>query len=982
MEKLVTSPIERDLKEVDGIKKMMSTSAENRSYIMLQLDPDVATAAEIQADVEEVVDRFDIPDGAEEPDVEVWDTGLVPIIEVVLGGDLPPMVLREQARLLEESLELIPEVARVSYSGLRDLEIQVEANPERLSKYRISLNELVQALAGQNRSIPGGVLERPPEKEGELGKDLVIRTKGDFVTEEDVRKTVIRANPLGNPIYVEDVASVALHLEEAAVLNRTNGEPSIRLTVLKKENADAIRLVDRVRETVSETLPGLHEGLSVTYVNDFSQFIRRRLSVLTSNLLIGLTLVVLVLSVMLPWRVALVTTVGIPFSFLATIFVFYINGVSINLITMMGLIIVIGMLVDDAIVVTENSIRYMEEGMAPLAASTRGTQEIWPAVTASVLTTVLAFFPLMIMSGIFGKFIQFIPAGVILALIFSLLQSFFILPYHIGRWVHRPNENEKRGWHQRLIARTDAFWQRFVVAPYLRLISGLIRIRYLTILAFVVFLIGTGFVASRMKLILFPPDGIEMFLIRVDAPVGTRLEDTMKLLEPLEEMVASLPDHELEAFVTTGGIQQQSVDDPNTRRGTNYGQIMVYLTPEEDRDRDVDNVIETLRSEIGENDRLKIVFERISGGPPVGKPISVGIRGREYSEILRAVEDMKKFVSGLEGTSDIDDTYAPGKQEVIVRVFPAEAAAAQLSVASIGYTVRAAYEGLIATTITRLDEEVDVRVSLRQEDKTSLDSLRSLFIPNPVGNLIPLNRVADFELTEGVEALEHENNQRQVRVTGEVDTNVTSASEVSAKIQAYVPEFLKAHPNVRVFFGGEDFDTQESLNSLARAFVMAILLIYFLLILTFKSFIQPFLVLTAIPLGLAGVIWTFFIHGEPFSFMCLLGAVALGGVVVNNSIVYLDFVNRERRAGVGLDESVLRAGSMRIRPIFLTTLTTVFGLLPTAYGIGGLDQFVVPVALSLGWGVLIGAMLTVITIPVTIRILDDISGLLGRFRSS
>ncbi len=978
-EKLITNPLERDLTEIDGIKKMTSTSQENRSAIILQLDPDITSQEEAKVDVDEIVDRFDVPAGAEDPIVTAIDSSLVPIIEVAVSGDMDETIIRKEAKRLEKKIEEIADVARVSFSGLRDYEIRVEALPEKLSQYQLSLNDLIVALQGQNISIPGGVIERPGTT-AKVTSDLIVRTVGDFEDVNGVESTVVRANDLGQPVLVSDVAKVSLNLEKPSDLNNTNGERALRLTVLKKERGDAIRLVDQVKTVVEDFKKSTEPGISMTYVNDLSNFIRRRLGVLTNNLFIGLLLVLIVLSFFLPFRVAMVTAIGIPFAFFATLFYFYSEGAGLNLITMMGLIIVIGMLVDDAVVVMENSVRFIEKGVEPLKAATLGTQQIWPAVTASVFTTILAFYPLMIMSGIFGKFIQYIPYAVIVALIFSLAECFFILPYHIGRWVRpRRSASGEIKISNRLTSWTDQVWNKYVMSTYTTLLENILRLRY-AVLAFVVFfLLGTGYSAVKfVDFILFPPDGVEAFMIRAEAPVGTNLESTANLMKPLERMVSkNVAEDELDSFVTTVGIQQQSVDDPMTKRGTQYGQIMVFLTPEVDRVRDAKEILEGIREKMGDPSPLKVVFQRINPGPPVGKPISVGIQGEDYSKISEGAAAMKEFIARIEGTSDISDSYSLGKEEVLIRVNGAEASAAGLSVATIGNTVRAAYEGIVATTITKLDEEIDVRVLLESADRNNVDSLGSLNVPNRVGNLIPLSSIANFDRSQGIERLTHENNRREIRISGEIDTTKTTATKVSSEIKKFLPEFKEKFPDLAVSFGGEDFDTQESIMSLFRAFILAIMLIYFLLILLFKNIFQPFLVLVSVPLGLAGVVWTFFFHGEPLSFMSLLGAVALSGVVVNNAIVFVDFVNQQRKEGRSSMDSIVDAAKLRIRPIFLTTVTTVCGLLPTAYGLGGLDQFVVPVALSLGWGIFFGAFMTVLVLPAAIAIMDDILGLFG-----
>lgn len=984
VEKFVTNPMEQDLQEVDGIKRLQSVSVEGLGTMAIWLDPDQTTVEEGKADVQDVVDRLtpELPDGAEKPEVTSVQTKQQPIIEVSISGDLPAMKLRRIAKDLERELEKVPGVARVVHRGLRDIEIRVEADQRRLSRYRVSLDELVAALKGQNLTVPGGTLDAPPPEQ--LGTERIVRTVGDFTGLDDVRKTVIRANDMGQPIRVSDVAVVDYDLERARVLNRTNGHPSLSLTILKKEKADAIELVDSVKARMAELKPSLGNEIGVDYINDFSYYIRRRLSILTSNLLIGLLFVLALLPLMLPFRFSILIALGEPFAFLGTLLILYYTGNSINLISMIGLIIVSGILVDDSIVVTENAVRLVESGMEPKKAAVTGTLQIFGPVTASVLTTSSAFLPMLFMTGIFGKFTKQIPIAVVTALAVSLFETYFILPAHIAHWIKaRPGGgglNERKGPIARIAHWTRRHWDQEVVPLYLKYLEKAVRKRYWVAGTLTVVFFASLLLAARgMRFVLFPPEGVEIFFIRSEAPVGTSLERHAHLIRPVEKAVLKLPKEELDDTTTSVGLVQQDPNDPNTRRGAEYAQIAVFLTPETQRKRTAAQIIETLRAELGLPDGLThLRFERVNPGPPTGKPVSLGVRGRTYEEIMPVAEELKKVLSGITGVSDVADNYNSGKEEIRVLMNSAEAAAAGLSVASVGTTIRAAFEGIVATTVRELDEEIDVRVSLTKSQRSDAATLGGILIPNRMGNLVPLGSVARLKPDTSVATYQHEGNQRQVKVTAEVDTHITSAVEVNNRVREQLSGLRKKFPAIDVNFGGEDEDTKESMASLGRAFVLALVGIFLILVLTFRSIIQPLVVLLTVPLGIIAVIWAFFLHGLPLSFMGMLGIIALAGVIVNNAIVFVDFVNQARENGMAKRESILEAARMRIRPIFLTTVTTVVGILPTAYGLGGLDKFVVPIAMALGWGLAFGSVLTAFVFPAALAILDDVSGFMTR----
>ncbi|MDZ4661440.1 MAG: efflux RND transporter permease subunit [Pseudomonadota bacterium] len=981
VEKLVTNPMEQDLNEVDGIKRILSSSIENFSGITIYLDPDQTTADQGKDDVKNVVDKFnDLPSGAEEPLVIKIESKSQPIIEVAISADVPDLRLRDIAKIMEAELERTPGVAKVVTQGLREVEIRVEADKNALNRYHVSLEDLINALKRQNVSVPGGRIETPND-----GLQKIVRTVGDFKTLDDVKNTIVRANDLGQSVRVSDVAKVDYALEEATVVTRVNGRPSLSLTILKKEKADAIDLVDNVKAKVKSLKKSIEPTLVVEYVNDFSVFIRNRLNIVTYNLLFGLGLVLLLLPFLLPFRFAFIVALGEPFAFLGAIILLHFTGNSINLISMIGLIIVSGILVDDSIVVSENAVRLLEKGHDPRTAALKGTMQIFGPLTGSALSIAIVFAAMAFVSGIFGKFIMQIPIAVIACLVVSLFECYFILPSHIAHWV-KVKENKAAGLIEnknifvRVSERSSNYWEKVIVPAYSKILSAFIRSRYVVALGALLFIVVTAFGAKYfLKFDLFPAEGVEIFIIRSEVPTGLPLEKHVEYLSKVEDEVKKLGKKELINFATKVGVQQQDANDPNTRRGSEFGQIMVFLTPENKRERIASEIIEDLRKKIGVPAEFKsLTFNRMQTGPPAGRPVDIGVRGKEYEHILPAVLYLKEKLSEVEGVSDILDTYLLGKSELQVIPEPVKAASAGLSAASIGYSVGAAFEGIIATKIRGLDEEQAVRVTLSEEQKNRMGSLGDLRIPNPSGFLVPLAQVA--RITEGQSLLsyDHEDHQRQVRVTAELDDKKVRSDEVNSRMKKFLPEMKKKFPQVTFAFGGLDKDTIESLVSLRNAFLLAIMGVFLILVTVFRNLSQPLVILMTVPMGIIAVIWAFIFHGLPLSFMGMLGIIALTGVIVNNAIVLIDFINQEVASGKSVKDSILEGSRVRARPIFLTTVTTVVGLLPTAYGLGGLDKFVVPIAMALGWGLSFGAILNAFFFPVILAILDDAQIFLAR----
>lgn len=980
VEKLVINPIEEAIREVDGLKKVFSTATESTGVSVLQLDPDARDANKTNQDIRQAIDRVDdLPDAAERPILSVVEAGTLPVIEVTLTAnqeaDPQPteMEVRDAGRYLSDELSLLRQVSSVNEQGERKKEFLVEAAPELLARRRVPLSSLIQSIQSRNVSVPGGSV-----KSGD-GREVLVRTEAEYPTPESLLETVLLSNEAGFGTKLGDVASVKEQLAEPTLLYRYEGRPSANLIVAKKVNADTYELIEAVKEKAESFAARRVDAdgtprFNVDYSNDLSGYLTTRLNALSSNLIVGLVLVVIVLALFLPWQVTLVVALGIPVALLSTLATAYLLGISLNLISLIGLIIVLGMLVDDAIVVTENIWRHVEMGKDLTTAVVEGAGEVFGAVLASVLTTASAFAPMMFMTGIFGAFVFEIPVMVILALFFSIFEAFIVMPSHFTGWVG-PFINTKK-------AAKSTHWFDGVAERYQAYVKWSLRFRYALAAGVFGFFVATAVVLGISgRFILFPPEGIEAFFIQLEAPTGTTIEKMVELVEPIEQEVAKIPEVDLKDYVTSVGIIQQDQIDPQTRRGSHYAQIRVLLTPQSTRERTANEIIDEVRKRVGEPEEFeRISIELVRQGPPQGKPISLNVLGDDFEQMNIVADKLIKELRTYSGVEDVRSSFLPGKDEWQVLPLHQATAMVGLTAAQISQTVRAAFEGIVASSVRELDEEIDIRVRLKPESGYALNQLETLSVGNSLGNLIPLRNIAKFKKETAISSITHLDYRRLVNVSANVDTSLNTPADVVSKIKPKLDEILAAHEGVKIEFGGEDEDTAESMTALARAFIFAAFVIFSLLIITFKNLLQPILILTSIPLGFMGVAYAMLIHGRPFSFMAMLGVIALAGVIVNNAIVFIDFVNSNRKDGQGLKESIAEAAKVRLRPIVLTTLTTVCGLLPTAYGeqmqswfgIGGGDPFIVPIALSLGWGLAFGSLLTALVFPAFILILDDI----------
>jgi len=989
----VTDKIEDELEEVSGIKEFVGVSYEGYSLITVTLDPDQSERKKnkVIADVQQAVERTqDLPDSLPEPPlVDEVESGDMPVIEVAMTGDMPYATLHTYADQLADRLEAISDISEVDRRGYEDEEFWVEIDQRRLDRNQVPLELLIGRLASRNMNVPGGALKSP---DGEL----LVRTIGEVSNAEAIGDVVLRANDAGRAIRVRDVASVKATYEDATRLYRTNGTPSINMLVMKSSDGDIIRLVDKVKAETQRFQAGIDDGrLKISHVNDVSFFVKRRLGVLINNGALGIGLVLLGLFLFLSKSIALVAAAGLPIAFLGTFLVMGTSGMTINLISMFGLIIVLGLLVDDAIIVAENIWQHYEAGESALSATTKGVREVFWPVTATILTTVAAFSPMLMVGGIFGKFLAEMPKVVIVALAASLIEAMLILPLHaydMLKW--------REGWRRRRArargADAEAAEQAAhprakphrlldpTVRGYERLLRGVLKLRYLFILLILgVFGFSLWWSQAHMQTILFPSEGVEAFFVRADQPIGTSLETTAERMQAIERAVETLDANELMDYVTTVGVQQNDPQDPFTERGSHLAQIAVYLTGANERKRTAKEIINALRAPVEQAAEQagfeRVVFEQVQTGPPIGKPVAIRVEGENLQRLDVLADDIAEKLATYPGVSDIDKDFRPGKDELKVTIDEAAAARMLLSVEQIARQIRTVFAGTIASHVRKDGEQVPIRVRFPKADRQRRATLENLKLANSAGMLIPLRRVASFERAPGLTSIIHRDTHRTVTVTAALDEKITSSQATNEAIRPYLEDLETAHPGIMIETGGEYEDTQEGLADLRKAFFVALGLILLILAGQFRSLTQPLVVAAAIPFGLTGVIWAFYFHGLPLSFIGMIGAIGLTGVIVNDSIVLVDFINKARERGSEVREAVVYAARRRFRAVWLTTITTIAGVLPLVYGIGGTDPFLRPAAIALGYGLLFGTVLILLFVPSMYVIRADIAGLLGKW---
>ncbi|MCB1327688.1 MAG: efflux RND transporter permease subunit [Leptospiraceae bacterium] len=955
VEQRVTIPIEEELREIEGLKRVRSVSRQSVSEINVQVDLNESDPDEVLQEVRRALDRVtDLPvEVTEQPLFEELKSGSFPVMEVSLYGAASEIELSEQARFFENQLEKLPGVARVDVFGERDREWHILVRPEQLSRYRISLMDVNAALSGRNVNVPGGVLEAQSA--------LNIRTSGQFTEIDELGALPVQSNETGSMIRLREIARFQDTYERPQFMARTNGENAINLLILKKERADVLELVDTVRERLTEL--DEQSDVQVSIVEDLSRQTRRQLNVVTNNAAIGLVLVVAILLFFLSTRMAIITSLSLPLVLGATLIIFPIKDISFNMVSMMGMIIALGMLVDNSIVIAENVYRYREDGLSPVDAAVKGSAELVVPILGSFLTTAAAFLPMMFMSGLMGKFVWQIPFVVITVLTASLFESFFLLPAriaHYGGRLKRPAEQSQlrrsiSGALDRLTLRFGALVERVVQRPFLTL----------AILSVILFVALARF--ATMSFVLFPKEEVEEFLIKLEFAPALRVTQTMNRAAVVEQMIRDLPSDELVSYSMKGGIQQRDANDPLQRVGEHLAMVRVFLTPEVERSRTAEAIIADLEPRIRESlpDLTHLEIEELVPSPPIGAAITVAVEGPEYDVLRQISQEIQDLLHETAGIKNISDDYKFGREELIVRLQQERAALVGVRTDQVSALVRTAFEGSEVSTMRRGLQEITLRVLYDDAYRARADSIGNIAVPNRVGLQTPLREISTTERVVAPESLSHYNYERAVVVTADVEEDVITSNDANALIFEKFGDIGIRYPGYNIALRGEQEDTNESMASLGRAGILAMFAIFAILAVIFSDVRKPLLILATIPLGLVGIAFGFTISNKAMSFLAMIGTIGLAGVQVNASIMIVTFIQQHQADGGSPYTALVNAAVMRFRPILLTTLTTMGGLFPTAYSLGGSDPMLIPITLALAWGLAFGTLGSLIFTPAS-----------------
>ena len=998
----VTNKIEDELKNVTGLDQVTSISMENLSQINAVIEPDVRDQEKVKRDIRDAVARVtDLPaEVSDAPMVVEIDSGLFEILEIGIAGDIPYRELRDIAHAFEKKLLDVPGVSRVQKRGYRAREIKIEVDPQLLDRYQIPMREIIQAVQARNIRATAGTFES-------FVSEKNVVTLAQFRDPTEVGDVIVRSSFDGPVIRLKDLALIKDDFEDQTTLAGIDGKEAITMTVYKSRRADIIRTVDAVKELIrKESGKGLVSGeaivsrqtedgpgflatawsklrgkeseeelrvlrygpVEILFSNDVSRYVKNRFGITLTNGLIGLVLVLVVLSLFLSFRTAFWVAMGIPVAVMGVFFLLPVFDSFLDSITLTCLVLMIGIIVDDGIIVSENIARRHELGDTPIQAAVNGTHEVFFPVLTTILTTFLAFAPMFWMPGMMGKFVFVIPLTVTLALFISLLESSVALPAHIARGLAK--RQSRKGAQRAAVRRWFDVLRKF----YRKLLRRLLVVRYPLAVLFVAALAGAlWFAANHMEFILFPTKSADRFIMQIELDTGSSLEATAEKVHTLEGLLDDLPEGELATYISRIGSGLQA-------SGEHLAYIMIGLTPYAQRSRDVDQIIDELREKVERVEGVGTpIFMVDTGGPSAGKAITLRVAGNDNASRKELVDHLVDRLGTLEGVKDIDRDDKPGKEQIEIKIDHLQLARLGLTVADVAQNVRTAFDGEVVTSIRQGDEDVPFRIQLSEQVRRQIWYLRNLSIPNREGRLIKLDQVARLVTGPGPSSFRHFDSERTTTIEADVDQDVITSLEATSRVLADL-NIEKDWPGLTVKTGGEAQESQESMTSLFITFGIALIGVYFLLVLLFNSFTQPILVIIAVPFGIVGVIITFALHGQHLSFLGLLGIIGLAGVVVNDSLVLVDHVNRLRREKPDIDfrDLVAEGTSNRLRAIILTSVTTVAGLLPLAYGIGGTDLYMQPMALAMGYGILFATPLTLVLVPCLFVIGNDIRRIFTR----
>ncbi|PLX39328.1 MAG: AcrB/AcrD/AcrF family protein [Hyphomicrobiales bacterium] len=966
VEDAVCRRIENAVEGVHDLTEIQCEGREGNAIAVATMRED-ASMMRFLADVKDAIDAIDdFPDEVEKPVIsELGRTEF--IASVAVTGPETATDLKNYAEDLKSRLQELDSVATVELKGFADRQIRIEIPRHVLERHGLSALDIANAVRARSLSVPAGLIEGNDE-------DIILRVDDQRTSPARFADIVVLSGTTGGEIRLGAIATITDMFEKAENKVIFNGRRAAMLDVYKTKANDVLDVVDEVKAFVAEESKRVPSSMSLTVTRDVGSIVRDRLSILLSNGIQGLVLVFLILSLFFSLRFSFWVAMGLPVSFLGTLFAMTWLGMSLNMITMVGLLIAIGLLMDDAIVISENIASRLAKGDRPIPAAIAGAREVAPGILSSFTTTVLIFGALIFLDGRMGQILGVLPVILITTLLVSLVEAFLILPHHLSHSLHAMHGSKP----SRFRAGFERAFTGLRERVYGPILDRAVAWRYFTVGLVVLLLMASiaMLAGGVLKVRGFPDVDGDLIEARILLPQGTPLSRTEAVVEGLLAELDAV-DKELTPLQPEGQALVQNIaiiyssNADAYETGPHVATISVDVLGSEIRTVTIDDIRNRWRDRVGmPPDVIAIKYTEATVGI-AGRAIDLRLSGQNLDRLKAASLEMQAWLRRFAGVNDLSDDLRPGKREIRLRVKDG-ADALNLTSRAVADQVRAAYQGIIIDEFPIGAETYEVDLRVAADDRQTLDGLRTMMLSAPDGTLVPLQNVADFTAARGWARINRIDGRRTVSVQGDIDTQVTNTAEIITALKTqFVPELLKRHPGVRFAIEGESANSAETRQSMARNMLLGLIGVYILLAFQFRGYIAPFLIMAVIPTALIGVIWGHLIVGLELSMPSLIGGAALAGVVVNNAILMMQFIGTARKAGASADEAARQTGRSRFRPIILTSATTVFGLLPLLLERSFQAQILIPLATSLAFGLGVATILSLFLMPALYCILND-----------
>ena len=955
VEKGILQPVEEAVRGVQGIKEMTSTAREGSGTVTLELVSGLDRMKAFQ-DIDQAVNRIrTFPEDAEEPETTM-QVQQRDVIELGLYGDVDIWTLRKLAEQLRDRLVSEPTITQVEIGGVPDYVTHIEIPKQMLRQYGLRLSQVAERVEQASRDVPAGEIKT---NEGEI----LVRINERKQWAEEYAQIPVVTNQSGGIVKLGDIATIYDGFEEAGFHSLFNRQPSVEIEIFRVGQQSPLDIADTVDQIFAELDTTLPEGVKYRIDSNRAEDFNDRLFLLLDNGWMAIIIVMVILSLFLEYRLAFWIMMGMTISFVGGILFLPMIGVSINMISMFAFLVVLGIVVDDAIVVGENIYEYRQQGMDGLSAAIKGAQDIAAPVTFTILTTIVAFLPVMFMPGTTGLFWWPLPAVVITVLLISLVEALFILPAHLAH-SKPPSSGKATSRAGKVKAKFAQSLDGFVVNRYKPFLSRCLKHRYLTLLSALCLLAITGAFATsdHLGVVMMPREAANEIEAGVRLPVGTTDEKAAEVARNITDATYAMFERE-NLFEVAEGIKTNV-------RGESFIDVEIVLLPPDEREMSAISVIELWRDEIGDIEGVnQITFETERGPGGWRDDISIDLSHNDLDVLGAASQEFVQMMEAFSQTRDVNDSYRPGKMQFDFTLLPAGEAIG-LTPDYVGRQVRNAFYGAVALRQLRGTNEVEVRVKLPREEREQQSTLDNFILMTPSGQEVPLMDVVDVKEGESYSSLDRRDGRRVITVGMNVEPPGAVNQVLDAIKQQALPELLQSYPGLTWTFRGSQAEMRESTSSLWVGFSMAMFVIYSLLAIAFRSYLQPFIVMLAIPFGAIGAVAGHVLFGYDLSIVSLMGLVALSGVVVNGALIMVDYANR-RAAEVPVYDAILEAGVRRFRPIALTTMTTFGGLTPIILEQSRQAYQLIPMAISLGFGIVFATAIMSIIVPCFYLILED-----------